>query len=70
MRPHCEVQRLSGAAVGTRVGADRQRVEGYRGARDEGNFWRKYHYREGDLVELTRIGIRFSFDVPYRRIPM
>lgn len=36
----------------------------------EGNFWRTYHYREGDVVELKSIGVRFSFDALYRRIPM
>jgi Uma2 family endonuclease len=34
----------------------------------EGNFWRQYHYREGDLVELKSIGVSFSFDALYRRI--
>jgi hypothetical protein len=38
--------------------------------RREGNFWRAYHYREGDLIELNSIGVRFSFDVLYRRIPL
>ncbi len=36
----------------------------------EGNFWRQYHYREGDLVELKSIGVSFPFDALYRRIPI
>ena len=32
--------------------------------------WRAYHYRSGDLVELTSIGVNFPFDAVYRRIPM
>jgi len=38
--------------------------------RREGPFWRQYHYRPGDLVELTSIGVRFPLDALYRRIPM
>ena len=38
--------------------------------RREGNFWRQYHYREGDLVELKSVGVSFPFDEVYRRIPM
>ena len=38
--------------------------------RREGNFWRQYHYREGDLVVLKSIGVRFPFDAVYRRIPL
>lgn len=34
------------------------------------NNWRPYHYRSGDLVELTSIGVSFPFDAVYRRIPM
>jgi hypothetical protein len=34
----------------------------------KGNFWRQYHYREGDLVELASIGVSFPFDDMYRRI--
>jgi hypothetical protein len=30
----------------------------------------KYHYRPGNLVELTSIGVSFTFDALYRRIPM
>jgi len=36
--------------------------------RREGNFWRQYHYQEGDLVELASIGVSFPFDDVYRRI--
>lgn len=36
--------------------------------RREGNFWRQYHYKEGDKVELVSIGVSFSFDSVYRRI--
>ena len=38
--------------------------------RRDGNFWRQYHYREGDLVELKSLDISFPFDEVYRRIPM
>lgn len=38
--------------------------------RREGNFWRQYHYRSGDQIELTSIGVRFPFDALYHRIPM
>jgi len=36
--------------------------------RREGNFWRQYHYQEGNLVELTSIGVSFPFYDVYRRI--
>ncbi len=36
--------------------------------RREGNFWRTYHYRSGDLVELTSLDVSFPFDEVYRRI--
>src|SRR5712692_4897404 len=36
--------------------------------RREGNFLRKYHYRAGDLVELTSIGVSFPFDELYEGI--
>jgi len=32
--------------------------------------WRPYHYQSGDLVELKSLGVSFSFDALYRRIPM
>ena len=34
----------------------------------DGNFWRQYHYREGDAVELKSLGVSFPFDDVYRRI--
>ncbi len=49
------------------IGSEYQAIEVHR---REGNFWRKYHYQSGDLVELTSIGVSFSFDALYRRIPM
>lgn len=30
--------------------------------------WRPYHYREGDIIELTSVGVSFPFDTVYRRI--
>jgi Uma2 family endonuclease len=47
------------------IGSEYRAIEIHR---REGNFWRQYHYREGDLVELTSIGVSFSFDEVYRRI--
>lgn len=38
--------------------------------RREGDFWHQEHYQRGDMVELKSIGILFSFDALYRRIPM
>ena len=49
------------------IGSEYKTVEVHR---REGNFWRQYHYREGDLVELKSIGVSFLFDALYRRIPM
>jgi Uma2 family endonuclease len=49
------------------IGSEYQAIEVYR---REGNFWRTYHYRSGDLVELQSIGVSFPFDALYRRIPM
>ena len=49
------------------IGSQYQAIEVHR---REGNFWRPYHYRSGDLVELTSIGVSFPFDALYRRIPM
>src|SRR6266851_6525747 len=31
--------------------------------------WRPYHYQSGDQVELKSLGVSFSFDALYRRIP-
>ena len=38
--------------------------------RREGNFWRQYHYRAGDPVELKSLGIKFPFDQVYHRISL
>jgi Uma2 family endonuclease len=48
------------------IGSEAQEIIVYR---RESN-WRPYHYRSGDLVELTSIGVSFPFDAVYRRIPM
>jgi Uma2 family endonuclease len=48
------------------IGSEVQEIIIYR---RESN-WRPYHYREGDQVELKSIGVSFSFDAVYRRIPM
>ena len=48
------------------IGSEAQEIIVYR---RESN-WRAYHYRSGDLVELTSIGVSFPFDAVYRRIPM
>ncbi len=49
------------------IGSEYQAVEVHR---REGTFWRQYHYQAGDTIELTSIGVSFSFDALYRRIPM
>jgi Uma2 family endonuclease len=49
------------------IGSEYRTIELHR---REGNFWRQYHYREGDRVELTSIGVSFSFDEVYRRIQL
>jgi|SRR5712692_8268424 len=49
------------------IGSEYRAVEVHR---REGTFWRQYHYREGDLIELKSIGVSFPFDAVYRRIPM
>ena len=48
------------------IGSTYKTIEVYR----RENNWRPYHYREGDLVELKSLGVSFSFDALYRRIPM
>jgi len=48
------------------VGSTYKAVEVYRREND----WRPYHYRSGDVVELTSIGVSFPFDAVYRRIPL
>jgi len=47
------------------IGSEYKAIEVHR---REGNFWRQYHNREGDLVELTSVGVSFPFDEVYRRI--
>jgi Uma2 family endonuclease len=47
------------------IGSEYKAIEVHR---REGNFWRQYHYQEGDLVELASIGVSFPFDDVYRRI--
>jgi Uma2 family endonuclease len=47
------------------VGSEYRSIEVHR---REGSFWRQYHYREGDTVELKSLGVRFTFDEVYRRI--
>ena len=47
------------------IGSEYKSIEVHR---REGNFWRQYHYQEGDLVELASIGVSFPFDDVYRRI--
>ncbi|HEY6408927.1 MAG TPA: Uma2 family endonuclease [Ktedonobacteraceae bacterium] len=49
------------------IGSEYQAIEVHR---REGNFWRQYHYREGDLVELKSLDVSFPFDAVYRRIPL
>src|SRR6266581_2355645 len=49
------------------IGSENRAIEVHQ---REGNFWRQYHYREGDLVELKSIGVSFPFDALYRRIPI
>src|SRR5438309_1034929 len=49
------------------IGSEYQTIEIHR---REGSFWRQYHYRTGDLVELTSIGVRFPFDEVYDGIEL
>jgi Uma2 family endonuclease len=49
------------------IGSEYKAIEVHR---REGSFWRQYHYREGDLVELKSLGVSFSFDAVYRRMPL
>ncbi|TMB81870.1 MAG: hypothetical protein E6J44_10565 [Chloroflexi bacterium] len=65
----CESQAgnlLTDPVVVIEGGSEAQEIIVYR---RESN-WRPYHYRSGDLVELTSIGVSFPFDAVYRRIPM
>ena len=48
------------------IGSEVQEIIVYR---RESN-WRPYHYQSGDPVELKSLGVSFSFDALYRRIPM
>jgi Uma2 family endonuclease len=57
---------LSSLAEYVLVGSETQEIIVYR---RESN-WRPYHYQGGDLVELKSIGVSFSFDAVYRRIPL
>lgn len=36
--------------------------------RREGLFWKQYSYHEGDTIELTSVGVSFSFERVYRRV--
>jgi len=49
------------------IGSEYQTIEVHR---REGTFWRQYHYRTDDLVELTSIGVRFPFDEVYDGIEL
>ncbi len=49
------------------VSSEYQAIEVHR---REGNFWRQYHYRMGDLVELTSIGVHCPFDEVYNGIEL
>lgn len=49
------------------IGSEYRTVEVHR---REGDFWRHYLYGEDDLVELKSLGIHFSFEDVYRRIPL
>jgi Uma2 family endonuclease len=49
------------------IGSEYKAIEVHR---REGTFWRQYHYREGDLVELKSLAASFPFDAVYRRIPL
>ncbi len=49
------------------ISSESQAIEVHR---REGNFWRQYHYRSGDQVELKSIDVHFPFDTLYHRIPM
>ncbi len=48
------------------VGSTSKMIEIYRREND----WRPYHCREGDHIELESIGVSFSYDEVYRRIPI
>ncbi len=46
------------------IGSEEKEIVVYR----RENHWRPYHYNEGDIVELTSLGISFPFDAIYRKI--
>ncbi|GAC1629608.1 MAG: Uma2 family endonuclease [Ktedonobacteraceae bacterium] len=46
------------------IGSEEKEIVVYRREND----WRPYHYNEGDIVELTSLGVSFPFDAVYRRI--
>lgn len=46
------------------IGSEEKEIVVYR--RENG--WRPYHYNEGDMVELTSLGVNFSFEAVYQRI--
>ena len=60
-----DYQALSSMQEYVLVGSEYKAIEVHR---REGNFWRQYHYREGDIVELASIGVSFPFDEVYHRI--
>ena len=47
------------------IGSEYRAIEVHR---REGTSWGQYQYREGDMVELTSIGVRFPFDEVYHGI--
>jgi len=46
------------------IGSEEKEIVVYR----HENNWRPYHYNEGDIVELTSLGVSFPFDAVYQRI--
>jgi len=48
------------------IGSEEKEIVVYR----RENNWRPYHYNEGDIVELTSLGVSFPFDAVYRRIKL
>jgi Uma2 family endonuclease len=47
------------------IGSESKTIEVYR---REGAFWKQCDYQEGDTIELTSLGVRFSFERVYRGI--
>lgn len=58
-------KRLSSLQEYVLIGSEYKAIEMYR---REGAFWKQYTYREGDTIELTSLGVRFSFERVYRGI--